>query len=81
MMKERVILSPVEYRKLRWQKYREQNGRCAYCGNGMSFAEMELHHKTVRGMGGSHRADTVENTEGNHRRCHGKAKNRSKFGR
>jgi len=76
-----VILGPAEYRKLRWQKYVEQGGRCAHCGNGMSFTEMGLHHKIARSAGGGFRMDTKENTEGLCKECHGKAKNRSKFGR
>lgn len=68
-----VKLSPYEYAGQKRRVWHKQGQGCAHCFKGIALAEMHLHHKDGRGLGGGKRNDlkTIGLCEGCHQKEHG----------
>jgi len=77
----RTILTGKHYTKLRESVWLSFAGRCVNCMRYVNLmpcgtdADMHLHHKNGRGMGGSKRNDVIEECEALCAACHRKEHN------
>jgi hypothetical protein len=80
-IEQRGDMTPMEYLQLRRDVYREQDGKCANCGDPIGALKyMHLHHKRKRSLANNSAnveantgaGDTRENSEGLCTRCHNK---------
>jgi hypothetical protein len=66
----REIRTPAEMRKLLLVKVREQDGKCALCGEEFEdMHEVTADHKRIRGMGAAHLDSHPDNVQAVHGRC------------
>jgi len=66
----RYKLSPGELRKVVDQKIRDQQAKCAHCGElFLDYSDIEADHLKPKGLGGARADDRPENIRAVHRWC------------